>query len=83
MTRFTRPVGESVIEVQSKVATWIAERTGRTIYPQLGWAYLQKLDLVLREPRPQHQDAASEEEQSAWKIVGRGGSGSASRSSFG
>lgn len=50
-----------------KVAAWIAERTGRRIYPQLGWVYLQKLDFVLREPRPQHQNAASEEEQAAWK----------------
>lgn len=50
-----------------KVAAWIAERTGRHIYPQLGWVYLQKLNFVLREPRPQHQNAASEEEQAAWK----------------
>ena len=50
-----------------KVAAWLAERTRRRIYPQLGWVYLHKLDFVLRAPRLQHQNAASEEEQAAWK----------------
>jgi transposase len=50
-----------------KVAAWMAERLGRPIYPQLGWVYLRKLGFVLRQPRPHHQQAASADEQEAWK----------------
>jgi len=63
----TGPAPDGGLWTGPKVAAWIADRTGRRIYPQLGWAYLQKLDFVLREPRPQHQDAASDAEQAAWK----------------
>ena len=50
-----------------KVAAWIERETGITTYPQLGWVYLRQLDLTLRVPRPQHQDAATPEQQVAWK----------------
>jgi transposase len=63
----TGPTPDGGLWTGPKVASWIAERTGRRIYHQLGWVYLQKLDFVLREPRPLHLDAASQEEQAAWK----------------
>jgi transposase len=50
-----------------KVAAWLATKTGRSIHPQLGWVYLRKLGFRLRRPRPRHQDAASADEQAAWK----------------
>jgi len=50
-----------------KVATWMERETGIKTYPQLGWVYLRQLDLTLRVPRPQHPDAASAEQQVAWK----------------
>jgi transposase len=50
-----------------KVAAWIATKINRPIHPQLGWSYLRKLGFTLRRPRPQHQDAATAEEQAAWK----------------
>jgi transposase len=62
-----RPAPDGGLWTGPKVSAWIAERTGRRIYPQLGWAYLQKLGFVRREPRPQHQDVASAAEQAAWK----------------
>jgi transposase len=50
-----------------KVAAWIERQTGVKTYPQLGWVYLRQLGLSLRVPRPQHADAATPEQQQAWK----------------
>ena len=36
------------------VAKWIAQRIGRKVHRQVGWAYLQKLDYTLQLPRPHH-----------------------------
>jgi transposase len=47
-----RPAPDGGLWTGPNVSAWIAERTGRRIYPQLGWAYLQKLGFVRREPRP-------------------------------
>ncbi len=78
-----RPAPDGGLWTGPKVSAWIAERTGRRIYPQLGWAYLQKLGFVRREPRPQHQDVASAAEQAAWKKNERGSGGGASRAADG
>ncbi len=37
-----------------KVAKWIAAKIGRKVHRQVGWAYLQKLDYTLQQPRPHH-----------------------------
>jgi transposase len=36
------------------VAKWIAAKIGRKVQRQVGWAYLQKLDYTLQQPRPHH-----------------------------
>ncbi len=40
-----------------KVAKWIADKIGRKVCRQVGWAYLQKLDYTLQQPRPHHAKA--------------------------
>src|SRR5436190_10964776 len=50
-----------------KVATWMAARLGREVRPQRGWDYLEKLGYSARRPRPRHAEAASPEEQAAYK----------------
>src|SRR3954464_3909428 len=50
-----------------KVATWMAGRRGRGARPQRGWDYLKKLGYSARRPRPRHAEAASPEEQAAYK----------------
>lgn len=51
-----------------KVAAWIAAQTGRTrVHPQLGWVYLRKLGFTPQVPRPRHRNAATADEQAAWK----------------
>src|SRR6478609_8580670 len=48
-----------------KVATWMAARLGRKVRPQRGWDYLEKLGYSAQRPR--HAEAASPEEQAAYK----------------
>src|SRR3954468_20597517 len=50
-----------------KVATWMAARLGRKVWPQRGWDYLKKLGYSAQRPRPRHAKAASAEEQAAYK----------------
>ncbi len=51
-----------------KVAAWIARETGRDpVHPQRGWAYLRRLDQSWQTPRPRHEQAATPEEQEAFK----------------
>src|SRR3954469_15528485 len=50
-----------------KVATWMAARLGRKVWPQRGWDYLKKLGYSAQRPRPRHAKAASPEEQAAYK----------------
>ena len=47
-----------------KVAQWMQQRLGRTVAPQRGWDYLQRLRYSSRVPRPQHAkaDEASQQE---------------------
>src|SRR3954454_5868135 len=37
-----------------KVATWMAARLGRKVWPQRGWDYLKKLGYSAQRPRPRH-----------------------------
>lgn len=46
------PAPDGGVWTGPKATAWIAERTGRRHAPQLGWAYLQKLDFVLRQCAP-------------------------------
>ncbi len=49
-----------------KLARWMSELLGRPVAPQRGWDYLKGLEMRLRRPRPEHQEATLEEQQ-AWK----------------
>jgi transposase len=50
-----------------KVATWIAEKTGRPARPKLGWVYLLRLAMSGQLPRRRHTEAASEGERNNFK----------------
>ena len=50
-----------------KVATWMAARLGRKVWPQRGWHCLEKLGYSAQRPRPRHAKAAGPEEQAAYK----------------
>jgi transposase len=40
-----------------KVAAWMADRLGRPVGPQRGWAYLRRLGFSPQVPRPRHAQA--------------------------
>lgn len=51
----------------TKVAAWIAERTGRkVVHHQRGWDYLRRLGYTAQTPRPRHRKAEAEA-QAAFK----------------
>src|SRR3954464_8475228 len=50
-----------------KVATWMAARLGREVWPQRGWGDLKKPGYSSQRPRPRHAKAAGPEEQAAYK----------------
>src|SRR3954464_15008751 len=50
-----------------EVAAWMAARLGRKVWPQRGWDYLKKLGCSAQRPRPRHAEAATPEEQAAYK----------------
>jgi len=51
-----------------KVSAWMAEELGlEAVAPQRGWEALRAIEWTLQMPRPQHPQAATEEEQEAFK----------------
>ena len=61
------PPAEGGIWTGRKVAVWIKRHTGITTQPQRGWEYMRRLGFSTQTPRPRHAQAASPEEQTAWK----------------
>ena len=49
-----------------KVAAWISETLERPVSDVSGWKYLRRLGWTLQTPRPQHQAAATPDEQQAF-----------------
>jgi transposase len=50
-----------------KLARRIAELTGRSMHQATGWEWLRKLGFTPQRPRPRNAQAATPEEQAAWK----------------
>jgi transposase len=50
-----------------KLARRIAELTGRSMHPATGWEWLRKLGFTPQRPRPRNTQAATPQEQAAWK----------------
>jgi transposase len=47
-----------------KVAQWIEKNTGKkNIHVQRGWEYLKKLGFSLKRPRPRHEKASAEQQE--------------------
>ena len=69
------PAPDGGIWTGAKGAAWIAQQTGHATYPQQGWVYLRRLGFTPQHPRLRHADAASADEQAAWKKNSSSGSG--------
>ena len=63
--RHATPEGE--VGTAAKVAAWLSERRGRKVHVVTGWRTLQRLRQSMQLPRPAHPEAASAEEQVAFR----------------
>ena len=63
--RHATPEGE--VWTAAKVAAWLSERRGRKVHVVTGWRTLQRLRQSMQLPRPAHPEAASAEEQVAFR----------------
>lgn len=52
--------------MDASLADYLSELIGEPISRQQGWEYLKQMRLRLRVPRPEHQEANPEEQQT-WK----------------
>jgi transposase len=50
-----------------KVADWIEATLGQPVHVTTGWNYLRLLTYTVQQPRPRHPQAASTEQQEAYK----------------
>jgi len=62
-----RPAPDGGLWASPKVAAWIKEQTGKAVHPTTAWRARQALGFSLQVPRPRHGQAASEDEQAAFK----------------
>jgi len=46
-----------------KVAEWIAQKAGHSVYPQRGWEYVKKSGFTLHSPRPKHSKGNPKEQE--------------------
>jgi transposase len=65
--RLTRPPQDGGVWTGAKVAAWREQGTGQKTYPQLGCPYLHRVGLSPQVPRRRHAQAASPEQQEAFK----------------
>ncbi len=65
--RVRRPPDDGGVWTARKVAMFMAAELGRRVAEQRGWEALRAIDWTLQSPRPQHAEAASPEEQEAFK----------------
>lgn len=61
------PAPDGGIWTARKVADWIAAKTGRRLHTTSAWRVMRALGFSVQTPRPQHAQAATAEEQQAWK----------------
>lgn len=50
-----------------KVADWIEATLGQPVHVTTGWNYLRRLTYTVQQPRPHHPQAATAEQQHAYK----------------
>jgi transposase len=65
--RVRRPPDDGGVWTARKVATFMAAELGRRVAEQRGWEALRAIGWTIQSPRPQHAEAATPEEQEAFK----------------
>lgn len=65
--RVRRPPDDGGVWTAKKVALFMAAELGRRVAEQRGWEALRAIGWTIQSPRPQHAEAATPEEQAAFK----------------
>jgi transposase len=65
--RLKRPPDDGGVWTAKKAAGFMAAELGRRVAEQRGWEALRAIDWTIQSPRPSHAEAATPEEQAAFK----------------
>ena len=65
--RLKRPPDDGGVWTARKVAAFMTGELGRRVAEQRGWEALRAIGWTIRRPRPSHAEAATPEEQEAFK----------------
>ena len=66
-TALRGPAPDGGLWSSPKVAAWIKNKTGKQVHPTTAWRAMRSAGFTLQVPRPHHRNAATEEEQAAFK----------------
>jgi transposase len=69
-----QPAPDGGLWSSPKVAAWIKKKTGKAVHPTTAWRALRAAGFTLQVPRPRHRQAASADEQAAFKKSSRASS---------
>src|SRR5437588_3708131 len=61
------PAPDGGLWTSPKVAAWIKKKTGQAVHPTTAWRAMRAAGFTLQVPRPPHRQAASADEQAAFK----------------
>lgn len=61
------PAPDGGLWTAPKVAAWIKKKTGRAVHPTTAWRVMKAAGFTLQVPRPRHRQAASKDQQAAFK----------------
>lgn len=61
------PAPDGGLWTSPKVAAWIKNKTGNQVHATTAWRAMRAAGFTLQVPRPRHRQAATEEQQAAFK----------------
>jgi transposase len=61
------PAPDGGLWTSPKVAAWIKKKTGKEVHSTTAWRAMRAAGFTLQVPGPRHRNAATEEEQAAFK----------------
>jgi transposase len=66
-TALRGPAPDGGLWTSPKVAAWIKKKTGKEVHKTTAWRAMRAAGFTLQVPRPRHRNAATEDEQAAFK----------------
>jgi transposase len=73
-TALRGPAPDGGLWTSPKVAAWIEKKTGKAVHSTTAWRAMKAAGFSLQMPRPRHAQAATDQEQAAFKKSSGGSS---------